>query len=506
MHGGGKAGAFVTEEKVRSTLTGMLSAEALQKFIEAVRNRGGLLEERVELFQFAHLTFQEFLAARAIAKQRKDGLPLLQPHLADAWWREVALLTYGFAQQDYEPFAREFLEWLSNQGLVGLELAGAAMLELERPNPELRTAQANRLSAALTNPTSRSRAAGSTRGRSGRVLAELGDPRPHVLDADAMHLCYVPPGEFIMGSNRYDDEMPEHVQRVKDGFWIGRYPVTQAQFGQFVAAEGYKNKDYWPEAIAAKRWADGRFHDWNNDWRDQPVRYGGAYMLPNHPVVGVSWYEAMAFCHWLNGLNAVLPARETGGAGAGAGGGGGGARTLHFRLPTEAEWEYAARGPRFVRAIPRDSLLIRAANAVSRVSHTDIETLQAAIKHQKFKIENRRAYPWGGDPDTERMNYIGTGIGSTSAVGAFPLGSSLFGCEDMSGNVWEWTMTKWKGNYENYDQNVKNQPDGSGAARVIRGGAFSYDDRPARCAYRNYDRPHDHYGSYGFRLVASPIF
>ncbi len=115
MHGGGKSGAFVTEETVNNALADTLSAGALQKFIEAVRNRGGLLEERVELFQFAHLTFQEFLAARAIAKQRTAGLGLLRPHLADAWWREVALLTYGFAQQDYEPFAREYLDWLSKQ-------------------------------------------------------------------------------------------------------------------------------------------------------------------------------------------------------------------------------------------------------------------------------------------------------------------------------------------------------------------------------------------------------
>ncbi len=150
-------------------------------------------------------------------------------------------------------------------------------------------------------------------------MAELGDPREHVFDVNAMQMCYVPPGEFIMGgtNSRYDDEKPEHVQRVQAGFWMGRTPVTQAQFGQFVEAGGYKNKDLWTEAIAAKRWdaGAGKFRDWQDTWRERPAPYDGAFMLPNHPVVGVSWYEARAFCRW---MNSQLPSRETGGAGGGA--------------------------------------------------------------------------------------------------------------------------------------------------------------------------------------------
>ena len=109
------------------------------------------MEERAELFQFVHLTFQEFLTARWLAKQRQGAWEHLQPHLTDAWWREVFLLAYGFAQMDHPPFAREYLEWLSTQTgndaprLAGLELAGAALLELERPDPEVRRHQAERL-------------------------------------------------------------------------------------------------------------------------------------------------------------------------------------------------------------------------------------------------------------------------------------------------------------------------------------------------------------------------
>jgi hypothetical protein len=143
MHEGGRAGAAVPEVRVREVLQQELAPTSVAQFLEAVRYRGGLLEERAELFQFVHLTFQEFLTARWLAKQRQEAWSHLRPHHTDAWWREVFLLTYGFAQMDHPPFAREYLEWLSTRTgdgahlLAGLELAGAALLELERPDPEV---------------------------------------------------------------------------------------------------------------------------------------------------------------------------------------------------------------------------------------------------------------------------------------------------------------------------------------------------------------------------------
>ena len=112
MHEGGRAGAAVPEARLREVLQRELAPSSMAPFLEAVRYRGGLLEERAELFQFVHLTFQEFLTARWLAKQRQGAWRQLQPHLTDAWWREVFLLTYGFAQMDHPPFAREYLEWL----------------------------------------------------------------------------------------------------------------------------------------------------------------------------------------------------------------------------------------------------------------------------------------------------------------------------------------------------------------------------------------------------------
>jgi len=84
-------------------------------------------------------------------------------------------------------------------------------------------------------------------------------------------------------------------------------------------------------------------------------------------------------------------------------------------------------------------------------------------------------YPWGPNPDPNRMNFDGTGLKTTSAVGAFPGGASPYGVLEMSGNVWEWCQTKWTENYQNYAKTEDNDPKGD-SARVVRGGSFgSYD-------------------------------
>lgn len=482
MHSGGKAGAFITQEGLESILKTTVPPESLVHFVEAVRSRGGLLEERAELFQFAHLTFQEFLAARLIAKRREKGLPDLQSHLTDPWWREVALLTYGFAQTDYDDYAGIYLDWLSNQAgdakLAGVELAGAALLELERPNPELRATQAKRLCTALTDRTLA--ATGAVRGRAGRVLNELCDPRPGVLTVDDMPMCYIPPGEFIMGGKGDYDGKPEHLQTVTDGFWITQYPVTNAQFDQFVVDKGYERKEFWADAIAAKRWKAGKFRGWQGDWRSAPRLYGALFTLSNHPVIGVSWYEALAFTRWL-----------------------GQRLQRKCALPSETQWEYAARGPRYApKAI---TPLMRTAKTLGEVTERAMLVFASEIGQTKSTAENRRSYAWGEGADPTKMNFDQTGIGSTSAVGAFPAGVSLFGCEDMSGNVWEWTMTKRTNVYKDYDKKVDNRPDGSEESRVWRGGAFDGSGFSARCAYRNDLYPYYVDSYIGFRVVASPV-
>jgi formylglycine-generating enzyme required for sulfatase activity len=445
MHEGGRAGAAVPEVRVREVLQRELAPTNMAQFLEAVRYRGGLLEERAELFQFVHLTFQEFLTARWLTKQRQGAWPHLRPHLTDAWWREVFLLTYGFAQMDHPPFAREYLAWLSTQTgdgahrLAGLELAGAALLELERPDPEVRRHQAERLLRALRDPTIL--APGSQRIRAGDTLARLGDPR---FRADAWYLpdepllgfVEIPAGAFWMGSTQrdrmaYDDEKPRHRVTLSR-YYIARYPVTVAQFRAFVEAS-----------------------------RHRPTEEQSLAGLPTHPVVYVNWYDAVAYCDWLTVRLRIWEHTPEPLATL--------LRQGDWRviLPSEAEWEKAALG------------------------------------------KDGRIYPWGNDPDPDRANYADTGTETTNAVGCFPGGASPYGIEELSGNVWEWTRSLWGEYPYPSERVARSKREALQASveesRLLRGGVFWLDHRGVRCASRYPLGAHGANLSIGFRVgLAGP--
>ncbi len=446
MHHGGRASAAISEEQMRTILQDQLSPEALEAFIQAVRMRGGLFEERGELFQFIHLTFQEFLAARLLAKQRRDGLANLAEHVSAPWWREVLLLLFGFAKTDYTPFAGEYLDWLSQlQGeacLAGLELAAAAVLEIELPDKDLRRQQAGRLASGLEDRDIAAPAA--LRAAAGNTLAALGDPRPEVTTLEGMAFCLIPPGPFVMGGDKYSDEKPVHTNDCLDyPYWLGRYPVTVAQWWAYVELSGTS------------------FDRWQYNTH------------PNHPVVDVTWYEAQKFCAWLNQkYTNALP------------------DGYHFGLPSEAEWEKAARGGKQVVkkaliASLRDGLVL-----------TDKMTL----------IDNPspgREYPWQGDFEPDRANISETGIGMTSTVGCFLAGASPYGVLDLSGNVWEWTRSIWDNEKHPYpyDPTDGRENLNSSSRRVLRGGAFYVDQDLARCACRGRVSPGYRFDYVGFRVV-----
>lgn len=233
-------------------------------------------------------------------------------------------------------------------------------------------------------------------------------------------LVRVQAGKFLMGSAKrqdpqaYNDEMPQHLVHL-DEYWIGKYPVTNGQYQACVLDIGCRKPDHWQ----------------------------GGQIPPGkkqHPVVNVFWDDAVAFCRWVGQV---------------AG--------MSVRLPTEAEWEKAARG-------------------------TD-----------------GRWYPWGNEPpDATRCNF-GRNMANTTPTGKYsPRGDSPCGCADMAGNVWEWVVD-W---YAPYRAGRQVNPTGpaSGAGRVLRGGAFNYPTRGVRCAYRDWYNPR--YRSYfiGFRvIVVSPV-
>jgi len=442
---GGKGAAAANEEGVRQVLAPELSNEALKQFIEAVRYRGGLLEEKAEQFQFLHLTFQEFLAARWLAKTRDQAFQHLQPHLANDWWREVLLLVHGFAQADYPPFAKVYLEWLSGQSggvrLAALELAGAALLDLEKPVADVIRHQAALLAGALAD--ARVPAAPVQRARAGDTLARLGDPR---FRADAWFLpdepllgfVEVKAGDFLMGSNprvdsaAFEEEFDQHKVHLPR-YYISKYPVTVAQFQAFVGESGREPEDA-----------------------------GCLKGLANHPVVSVTWYEGLKYCEWLterlkdwNGTPEPLAGliREQG---------------WQVLLPSEAEWEKAARG------------------------------------------SDGQIYPWAGEFESHRLNSWETGIRDTTAVGSFPSGISPCGCLDMAGNVWEWTRSLWgKGNEPDFKypykrderENLKASRD---VRRVLRGGSFDGNRQFVRCPFRGWYNPDNRNDSIGFRVVVLP--
>jgi len=466
-------------EKALAALHPHGSRDWAQQVIEAMRLRAGLLLERApEVFTFPHRTFQEYLAGAHLSAQADFARQAARLVEQGAFWREVVLLAVGrlvyLSGDTDKPLALvgelcpekekdEDLAW-RKAWLAGEVLVEAGPVRVEESG--LGRDLVGRVRGRLADLLALGRLSAVERAAAGRALARLGDPRPGVgLRPDGLPdilWCQVPAGPFTMGSDKRrdriadDDELPQHEVDLP-AFWISRYPVTNAQFAAFVQAGGYREQRYWAEAEQAKVWADGRVRGWPDDEpREAPYDFGEPFNLPNHPVVGVTWYEALAFCRWLTDM-----LHQRGELAAGT----------EVCLPGEAQWEKAARG-------------------------TD-----------------GRIYPWGDDPDPARANYADTGIGTTSAVGCFPGGASPYGVEDLSGNVWERTRSLWGLDWRKpkfvypYDREDgrENLNAGADVLRVVRGGAFNIDAWDVRCACRYRDVPDLRSGNIGFRLDASPV-
>jgi formylglycine-generating enzyme required for sulfatase activity len=315
------------------------------------------------------------------------------------------------------------------------------------------------------------------RAEAGRALAKLGDPRPEALHCDRMPFCYVPEGEFQMGSDPkrdpalFDDEKPAHQLKLR-AFWIARWPVSQAQYSEFVQDGGYADKRNWEIAIRHGCWENGQVIRYT-ETESQQHKFGGAFDLENHPVVGVCWYEALAFTRWLERRwkeAGLLPASGV------------------VRLPSEAQWEKAARGGWRVPLQP-----IPGGPALGW--QVDEKTLAWR------ENDAQRVYPWGNTFEPDKANTSESGIRSTSALGAFPGGRSPYGVEELSGNVWEWCTSLDK-EYPYRADDGREVLDDT-APRVVRGGAWYFDEGNARCASRNGGGPDYGFDYLGFRVVVS---
>ena len=499
--------ADIGELRLEKALAGLHPGESrdwAQQVVEVMKLRAGLLLERApEVYTFPHRTFQEYLAGAHLSAQTDFARQAAQLVEEGVFWREVVLLAVGrlvylggdtdkplalvgelcpAQAADDETTWRK--AWLAGEALVEVGLNRVQDSALGRDLTErVRHRLADLLRLGHLRPVERAAA--------GRALARLGDPRPGVgiiVGADGrpplpyILWCYMPPGPFVMGSAdndemAYDDEKPQHTQDIPYGYLISRYPITNAQFGAFVEAEGYRERRYWAEAKRAKVWKDGLVKRWRDEEpRAGPYDFGEPFNLANHPVVGVTWYEALAFCRWLE------------------------ERMCESANQRIGEWQIWREGRlETLRSILDDRL-------------------QTAIRHSRFTVRlpaeaewekaargtDGRVFPWGNEPNPNRANYEDTEIGGTSAVGCFPGGASPYRVEDLSGNVWEWCHSL----YESYPYRVddgREDPKAEGF-RVLRGGAFYNEARGLRCAYRHRLGPSGRNGNLGFRVVVAPGF
>jgi formylglycine-generating enzyme required for sulfatase activity len=460
------------------TLRGEAHPElATHRFLDDVRQHASLLLERGPgQYGFIHLTFEEYLAAVALAQQGQESVdPVVQAILArvaEPAWREVILLAVGYLGivQQRDKAASSVVHGLLNgaretKGL-SVVVAGEAVVDAcpSGVTPACRTETVKSLLGTIADGTG---VEPRVRAEASNALARLGDPRAEVVprkieDLGAMEFCYVPPGPFVMGEEGRENQSLTH------GYWIGRYPVTVAQYAWFVKNGGYRQKEWWDEARADKLWREGKFKDheaYGGKLREAPAPFGEPFGMPNHPVVGITWYEAVAFCHWLTARwRGQLPPGWT------------------LALPSEAEWEKAARGGKQILA--------------QRLVRSIAAGLAAPTSpNLKRNPDEKRSYPWEGDFDPNRANCEQTQIGATSAVGCFPGGASPYGAEEMSGNVWEWTRSLRSNKQEN-----PGAP--KDASRVLRGGSWSHAyPESLRCSFRDLGTPGVRYQLIGFRCV-----
>ncbi|MBN1147551.1 MAG: SUMF1/EgtB/PvdO family nonheme iron enzyme [Anaerolineales bacterium] len=269
-------------------------------------------------------------------------------------------------------------------------------------------------------------------GAGGKLPSNPKDGDTWISDKDGMVLVYVSAGDFMMGAREFDeqaepDEIPMRTVTL-DGFWIDKTEITNEMFAAFLTEQGNKTEGggSWYQADSS----DAKILVVGPKWQAEEG-------YEDRAVVEVTWFGAKAYCEW-----------------------------AERSLPTEAQWEKAARGT--------EGLI----------------------------------FPWGdSDPNCSLANFF-TGsqscAGGIADVGAYSGGASPYGALDMAGNVWEWVADWYKSNYyENIPAENPTGPD-SGSNKVFRGGSFESGPRTLRASERNSDEPGVARYRIGFRCVLNP--
>ena len=435
---------WLTERHAGPNVTPDQARAAAEKFVTDLRRDCGLIVERGHrVYGFIHQTLEEYLAAKGLCylsgTEIEPILAEMREHqmLARDIWRETTLLTVGHlsviqrapdrAAQLVERFLRE--EQSGDARGLNIVRAGEALRDVGRAgvtdtawDATILALHAAMVDAALP---------ATTRRDAGLLLGDLGWlPK----DDDALDsLVLIPKGKFLYGEKNATRE-------IKYDYRLGKYPVTNWQFRQFVDADGYgdpkKPKPAW-WSDAGWTWRTGKpRYEWQKT--DQPDDFDDRrWNNPLQPVTGVTWYEAEAFCNWL-----TAQWRAEGRIGA----------KQVVRLPTDEEWEKAARGL------------------------------------------NGSEYAWGDGFDAAKCNTDESHLNATTPVTMYPSGASHWfhpngsGIFDLTGNVWEWMGNEYRKGSD---------------AFALRGGAWHLHPDPARAAFRTYGNP-DYSGTYfGFRVVVA---
>ncbi|MCP4543643.1 MAG: SUMF1/EgtB/PvdO family nonheme iron enzyme [Chloroflexi bacterium] len=438
------------------------NAGLVAEFLDYVDQRAGLLVGQggddtgkyPHAYRFPHRTFQEYLAGCCmIGRRQRDTVREYRKRAAegDTWYLAALLggeeLLYNRRRpEDLLDLAYDLCPdtlptheaaWRAAlwSGQMAVRL-GAEDIRRDTERHSGGAAYLERLVPRLVEVLRQTPLGPIERAEAGKVLAQLGDPRFRedawylpdesalsIVEGPLLGFVEVPEGPFLMG------ERNEQHKVTLATYYVSRYPVTVSQFQAFVEESGYR-----------------------------PGNSDGLRGQGNHPVVRINWYEALKYCEWLterlrrwdetpDPLATLL--RED---------------KWIVTLPSEAEWEKAARGA------------------------------------------DGRVFPWGQDTDPNCANYSDTGIETTSSVGCFPGGGSSYKVEDLSGNVWEWTRSIYTDYPYDSQDGRENLAADTSHSRVLRGGSFANDDRIVRCAYRNDRNPRSRNRYSGFRLVVvSPL-
>lgn len=439
------------------------SLDWAKRVIATIEQRAGLLIAREErVFAFPHRSFQEYLAAVHLTKDKDFATKALNLLDETGYWREVIKWAAGRVTHvddlvEWKGFAllRKLCPgdqppahlpwhrvWLAGEALLEMGLTKVTQFE---DGPGLVT----RIRGLLKQLLAQEALAPFERAQAGIALGLLGDDRPGVGTRpragqkalpDIAWTKVIQPDDFIMGEGQ-----EQSSYRLDHTFCIALYPVTVSQFGLFIQDGGYAREGLWTRE--GWRWREDR-------QRTGPEEYDFAFQTPNHPRVGVTWYEAMAFCKWLDATftpqELKLPDKA-----------------WKVRLPSKAEWERAARA-------------------------TD-----------------GRDFPWDPNGNAEpasRCNCREARLSQTSAVGLFPSGKSECGAFDMAGNVCEWTQCEhadYRFFYPPFVAGVEKLEEDDYA--VLQGGDWSMEARYAHCASRLGSAAWKANDFGGFRLAASPV-